>query len=141
MIRRPPRATRTDTLFPFTTLCRSEDGGAFVDTSTGNGGFSGPISGAGGLIVEGGGRLALSGDNSFSGGVVVDGSTLEITGAGALGTGDVDLLGGSEEHTSELQSLMRISYAVFCLKKKTTITQLIDDVRQTNNSVPSQPST
>src|SRR3546814_16685880 len=94
MIRRPPRATRTDTLFPFTTLCRSEDGGAFVDTSTGNGGFSGPISGAGGLIVEGGGRLALSGDNSFSGGVVVDGSTLEITGAGALGTGDVDLLGG-----------------------------------------------
>src|SRR3546814_11453326 len=47
-----------------------EDGGAFVDTSTGNGGFSGPSSGAGGLSVEGGGRIALRGDTSFSGGEI-----------------------------------------------------------------------
>src|SRR3546814_7009067 len=87
MIRRPPRSTRTDTLFPYTTLFRSLAGGA----------GRGP--GAGG---RGGGRR----DHAGAGG-----------GAVAGGVRDQGV-GRSEEHTSELQSLMRISYAVFCLKKK-----------------------
>src|SRR3546814_6240831 len=82
MIRRPPRSTRTDTLFPYTTLFRS-----VMDT--------------GEELLQ-----AVGGD--------VD----------VFGLGDVRFaIAGvdhhrSEEHTSELQSLMRISYAVFCLKKK-----------------------
>src|SRR3546814_2763840 len=72
MIRRPPRSTRTDTLFPYTTLFRS---------------ISPPSS-----------RLIRS-------------SRLRLNAA-------VTPVGRSEEHTSELQSLMCISYAVFCLKKK-----------------------
>src|SRR3546814_18698102 len=74
MIRRPPRSTRTDTLFPDTTLFRSID---VRDVE---------------LTGQGAGERAL-----------------------ARAGGAVDR---SEEHTSELQSLMRISYAVFCLKKK-----------------------
>src|SRR3546814_7119786 len=70
MIRRPPRSTRTDTLFPYTTLFRSPGGDAAV------------------VRVHGSQKgIAISTDRS-------------------------------EEHTSELQSLMRLSYAVFCLKKK-----------------------
>src|SRR3546814_20472142 len=82
MIRRPPRSTRTDTLFPYTTLFRSV-GGKTAEV------------GCGGRFAD----AALGRD---------DGYNLH----GAL------RLGRSEEHTSELQSLMRISYAVFCLKKK-----------------------
>src|SRR3546814_10406593 len=74
MIRRPPRSTRTDTLFPYTTLVRS---------------FEAP-------------REA-----------VYDGLTRPELVRQWMGPH-----GRSEEHTSELQSLMRISYAVFCLKKK-----------------------
>src|SRR3546814_15637575 len=75
MIRRPPRSTRTDTLFPYTTLFRS-----FAEETQ-----------------------------------KPDVHNLSL---GAART--VRRLDRSEEHTSELQSLMRISYAVFCLKKKTT---------------------
>src|SRR3546814_20339837 len=74
MIRRPPRSTRTDTLFPYTTLFRS------------------PSSPCRGQLVR------------------PVGARCHRQGRGAR----------SEEHTSELQSLMRISYAVFCLKKKKT---------------------
>src|SRR3546814_11002305 len=83
MIRRPPRSTRTDTLFPYTTLFRSE----------------------------------ISEHNlpSFGAEVVIAG----ISACGVPKDSE-----RSEEHTSELQSLMRISYAVFCLKKK-KITLLI----------------
>src|SRR3546814_9131452 len=79
MIRRPPRSTRTDTLFPYTTLFRSSDA---LDPEF--------------LVEVGNGRVAL-GHSSLS---------------------EPHLGLRSEEHTSELQSLMRISYAVFCLKKK-----------------------
>src|SRR3546814_13311057 len=75
MIRRPPRSTRTDTLFPYTTLFRSVRAG-YVEEEF----------------------LVMTKD-----------------------LGDVSssrMQSRSEEHTSELQSLMRISYAVFCLKKK-----------------------
>src|SRR3546814_4643960 len=93
MIRRPPRSTRTDTLFPYTTLFRSlEDGTA---TS-----WRGP-----GILDKRSMRLPVPADiwlqrkqHAFPKGL--------------------DMFFRSEEHTSELQSLMRISYAVFCLKKK-----------------------
>src|SRR3546814_2368107 len=88
MIRRPPRSTRTDTLFPYTTLFRSHDGGV-VRTRDGR---------------QGRGRIRRP----------------RQVHAGRRGTLRPLSLGPlrSEEHTSELQSLMRISYAVFCLKKK-----------------------
>src|SRR3546814_9923681 len=97
MIRRPPRSTRTDTLFPYTTLVRSIP-------KMGASGFAYDLARHFGLkVVEP--RPAL----------------VPLT----LGGEDVLFreLSRSEEHTSELQSLMRISYAVFCLKKKTTQTQ------------------
>src|SRR3546814_5309544 len=92
MIRRPPRSTRTDTLFPYTTLFRSLDHLLGLGLGLGR-------SGGCGLAEV---RLAHRG-------VAAD-----LVG-GAAG----DHPTRSEEHTSELQSLMRISYAVFCLKKKT----------------------
>src|SRR3546814_5556232 len=83
MIRRPPRSTRTDTLFPYTTLCRS------------------PVAvvrcGAGDLLHR---IVPLSRRSCMA-------------------------RSRSEEHTSELQSLMRISYAVFCLKKKSVETYIL----------------
>src|SRR3546814_1492959 len=85
MIRRPPRSTRTDTLFPYTTLFRSL-----------------------GHHPVGAGDLAAGRQHQQAG---TAGQQPEPPG---LPVGS----GRSEEHTSELQSLMRISYAVFCLKKK-----------------------
>src|SRR3546814_7692055 len=87
MIRRPPRSTRTDTLFPYTTLFRSE------------------------LLAAGEGPARRDED-------AIVRERLGPGGAIARIDGVVVLRVRSEEHTSELQSLMRISYAVFCLKKK-----------------------
>src|SRR3546814_7357847 len=87
MKRRPPRSTRTDTLFPYTTLFRSIREQAASAKRI--------------LIVDEGRRSAGVGEGIIT--TVVEG------GYGAR---------RSEEHTSELQSLMRISYAVFCLKQK-----------------------
>src|SRR3546814_3084651 len=91
MIRRPPRSTRTDTLFPYTTLFRSYGVRPVVVTA----------------------EVELQ-------------AARERDAVSSVGTADRRLVAGgysnarrSEEHTSELQSLMRISYAVFCLKKKT----------------------
>src|SRR3546814_1736497 len=98
MIRRPPRSTRTDTLFPYTTLFRS----AFRQSVPA--GEQRPLQPAGHPrgLVRGTRQLRLRQSRPFV---------------------DRDGRSGcphrrSEEHTSELQSLMRISYAVFCLKKK-----------------------
>src|SRR3546814_1633925 len=88
MIRRPPRSTRTDTLFPYTTLFRSH---RLAETQTLR-------------LVHTPGRLHQT-DN-------------RLTGHLAIGETVANRQPRSEEHTSELQSLMRISYAVFCLKKK-----------------------
>src|SRR3546814_16746715 len=82
MIRRPPRSTRTDTLFPYTTLFRS---------------WLGRAQGLFPSCLRYAEPLAADADG-------VEGRMRRLR---------------SEEHTSELQSLMRISYAVFCLKKKT----------------------
>src|SRR3546814_1739665 len=86
MIRRPPRSTRTDTLFPYTTLFRSQFAvGSLHQTVCGR----------------------------------------QLTANGLMRADPCQLQAGrSEEHTSELQSLMRISYAVFCLKKKKKITKI-----------------
>src|SRR3546814_1000612 len=103
MIRRPPRSTRTDTLFPYTPLFRSVP-----------------------AVVNALGGLAHGVDNlqrsAESGSMFV---------FGYLGGGDQPFIKAnpqastrSEEHTSELQSLMRTSYAVFCLKKKQQYTYI-----------------
>src|SRR3546814_2402412 len=101
MIRRPPRSTRTDTLFPYTTLFRSLADIGLDDPNR---------------EVGGGERLATGemGDHHGSRERHADPDQPFAPG---LGHEQHDR---SEEHTSELQSLMRISYAVFCLKKKKT---------------------
>src|SRR3546814_9736234 len=125
MIRRPPRSTRTDTLFPYTTLFRSE-----LDALRQRQRFG---------VVDGVGlsahvhlpriRARLAAATGFlfttesatdlgAGGADIDVGNTTIGAGGrkkALGRAQVRR---SEEHTSELQSLMRTSYAVFCLKKK-----------------------
>src|SRR3546814_8589647 len=104
MIRRPPRSTRTDTLFPYTTLFRSS-GLARVDADR--------------ILIPIDARARrVSGLNAAAGGLLTNvriNGDLAITGPQILSD---NLKIRSEEHTSELQSLMRISYAVFCLKKK-----------------------
>src|SRR3546814_6276100 len=115
MIRRPPRSTRTDTLFPDTTLFRSARGRRL-------GGRSGPGTLERPVAVE---RRA--------------GPGLWLHRPGRIAP---RLLARSEEHTSELQSLMRISYAVFCLKKKIKTqspTQTLGSIttsRQVNKQIP-----
>src|SRR3546814_2353965 len=107
MIRRPPRSTRTDTLFPYTTLFRS----AVVADD------EGAVGGQGRAI----GAAADPGDDLLRP-VGRDPRHLSVANLddqqGTVGQDDRSFR--SEEHTSELQSLMRISYAVFCLKKKNT---------------------
>src|SRR3546814_3890291 len=100
MIRRPPRSTRTDTLFPYTTLFRSAGERLFFISAALLGLGMGPMQAASRTLVA---RLSppdMVGE--FYGIFSLSGRR-------------------SEEHTSELQSLMRISYAVFCLKKKKTL--------------------
>src|SRR3546814_9675426 len=87
MSRRPPRSTRTDTLFPYTTLFRSE------------------------TLLREETRFRQTLEKGLK---LLDEATGDLSEGGTL-PGETR----SEEHTSELQSLMRISYAVFCLKKKT----------------------
>src|SRR3546814_8048339 len=119
MIRRPPRSTRTDTLFPYTTLFRSarerhreyhpqrhraaEEHARRLRTGCARGRGGG----------AGGDRGARRADRRTH---------------RAPPDRDRKRQGRSEEHTSELQSLMRISYAVFCLKKKKTTTNKVSTV-------------
>src|SRR3546814_1002535 len=93
MIRRPPRATRTDTLFPYTTLFRSGESDRLLHRPD---------------DPEEVASLREAGDRGLEHGIR----------GGGLPQRHRRTRGRSEEHTSELQSLMRISYAVFCLKKK-----------------------
>src|SRR3546814_2935774 len=127
MIRRPPRSTRTDTLFPYTTLFRSlygdgpQGGGAGADACpSGAGGDGGRASArrAGARQGAGQGRAA---DGAGIGAGAVRPSRPPADDLRPSGRRGGNRGGDrSEEHTSELQSLMRISYAVFCLKKKNT---------------------
>src|SRR3546814_1431918 len=115
MIRRPPRSTRTDTLFPYTTLFR-----AFViKEATGHFDLAYRVN-VMGLYGRSLAKRAiqLSPQEPGAGAIVdfVRCSYLGLDNHPSIVRGAVR----SEEHTSELQSLMRISYAVFCLKKKTS---------------------
>src|SRR3546814_963056 len=102
MIRRPPRSTRTDTLFPYTTLFRSKNLGLDQPWYSPNRFFNTLFK-----VMF----LDLGKSNYF------------VADSGSSYIKDIIIekipKTRSEEHTSELQSLMRISYAVFCLKKKT----------------------
>src|SRR3546814_9839523 len=109
MIRRPPRSTRTDTLFPYTTLFRSQLLGRIEDLF----GELGARADADEVDVGDLFLQLLAGQRALE--------VLDVGVAGRLEGVDgvlVHAFERSEEHTSELQSLMRISYAVFCLKKK-----------------------
>src|SRR3546814_2663692 len=109
MIRRPPESTRTDTLLPYTTLFRSHEGRTVVRREPGH------------ALREG---------------------RLQLVRAVAHRTGHAERVGArrqlhrkrSEEHTSELQSLMRISYAVFCLKKKKNKNSVTSPANKTNST-------
>src|SRR3546814_9762908 len=114
MIRRPPRSTRTDTLFPYTTLFRSRSGRE--------------------VVVEHLPRLrrelaldfaVVNGENAAGGFGITEKICAELYAAGAdvVTTGNhiwdqKETLGRSEEHTTELQSLMRNAYDAFRLTKK-----------------------
>src|SRR3546814_4384546 len=114
MIRRPPRSTRTDTLFPYTTLFRSDRiyPIAFaMDQAATELGLASKI------------RWGGAWDRVLSDfGGSIDSYREECEAYAKRHPGKDFLDGRSVEHTSELQSLMRISYAVFCLKKNHTTT-------------------
>src|SRR3546814_2135077 len=139
MLRRPPRSTRVDTLFPYTTLFRSRGLGDRYSLALLNGSplpspeplkrvvpldiF--PSNVIDSTLVQKSYSANFPGE--FGGGVInltTKASPREtfMTLSGGIGwdSETTNQLGRSEEHTSELQSLMRISYAVFCLKKKNT---------------------
>src|SRR3546814_9681881 len=131
MIRRPPRSTRTDTLFPYTTLFRSGDAEhaeqALADHQVDRVVLDqeDPRAAQGGGVVAAGdhggcrrgGSFALQAVGSGGGRARVGQRRAQVR-VGRLPAQQRDLaLERSEEHTAELQSLMRISYAVFCLKK------------------------
>src|SRR3546814_3027759 len=111
MLRRPPRPTRTDPLFPYTTLFRSgfilqwpqvmDEDGVLVDQEFDEA------------------KRAFDRSREIEAAREKDAEiTRLIRETFGLTPGDIRFKPRSEEHTSELQSLMRISYAVFCLKKK-----------------------
>src|SRR3546814_1525682 len=106
MIRRPPRSTRTDTLFPYTTLFRSICAAGQLLPAR---------SGAVARWIRTGQRIGLFSPRSAR---AFPQCTAARCGDGEQGVNHGSHQDRSEEHTSELQSLMRISYAVFCLKKK-----------------------
>src|SRR3546814_3921125 len=130
MIRRPPRSTRTDTLFPYTTLFRS-DRLARADhrlpPARGRVGFIGGGVGVGRQAGEDQDGV-VAGRVARAPGFVGDARAVQRTAAlhrerrRQVDPARAGRDERSEEHTSELQSLMRISYAVFCLKKKTNTT-------------------
>src|SRR3546814_2816136 len=110
MIRPPPRSTRTDTLFPYTTLFRS------VRSSPPSAPSAFAILRTGALQCRS--TTARRATTSSSARRTTP-ARVELARAGHRRSA-LHPAARSEEHTSELQSLMRISYAVFCLKKKTT---------------------
>src|SRR3546814_5003394 len=117
MIRRPPRSTRTDTLFPYTTLFRSP---ARPEPPARR---RRPRQPAAAAPV---GKHHRRGEAAGAGRAAADRRTAQRAGrAAGQGTGPRPRHHRSEEHTSELQSLMRISYAVFCLKKKKNQAKII----------------
>src|SRR3546814_9748799 len=117
MIRRPPRSTRTDTLFPYTTLFRSL---AFRHDCIGKG-------------------IERTRNGDAGSGRARHYRAAQAALRSAVGHSRPN--GRSEEHTSELQSLMRISYAVFCLKKKKNITHQLTYQKQTPKHISTNNNT
>src|SRR3546814_7631830 len=113
MLRRPPRSTRTDTLFPYPTLFRSAEIDVLVDRVSRREGRP--------LLAGKDPRTVLT-ELAEKRNPIYALAPIHIQSMAAPHEATVDkimkALERSEEHTSELQSLMRISYAVFCLKKK-----------------------
>src|SRR3546814_2592767 len=113
MTRRPPRTTRTDTLFPYPTLFRSGD---LIIAETSHG-FVCANAGVDLSNIQAGYAALLPVDSDRSARRIRDAVRHRLGIEVAVIVSDT-FGRRSEEHTSELQSLMRISYAVFCLKKK-----------------------
>src|SRR3546814_1218830 len=111
MIRQPPRSTRTHTLFPYTTLFRS-DGSRDCSSLPGGGGQEVGFRRQAANDISSRCQISVS---AFVRSRIISGLWV---GPGVKRSRSVPRGTRSEEHTSELQSLMRISYAVFCLKKK-----------------------
>src|SRR3546814_2521554 len=103
MIRRPPRSTRTDTLLPYPTLFRSAEV------------VRGAVKSVPREQIEACTALNLTRWQRMRHVLLPQAFVVMLP---TFGNNAIELLKRSEEHTSELQSLMRISYAVFCLKKK-----------------------
>src|SRR3546814_3338190 len=122
MIRRPPRSSRTDTLFPYTSLFRSDR--ARGDRAQHLRAGQQPGAGTAVLAVAAAAAERVAGRRRSG----ADGAVRAVRAGLAAGAVEhvpdqpLRPVRRSEEHTSELQSLMRISYAVFCLKKKTQTT-------------------
>src|SRR3546814_9026120 len=116
MIRRPPRSTRTDTLFPYTTLFRSIPG---ID-----------------MVVAVGLLAAIGPIDRFTSPARLV-AFLGLNPSVHQSGNSPARHGRSEEHTSELQSLMRISYAVFCLKKKINTHRQQEVIDSNHNSISS----
>src|SRR3546814_7592493 len=116
MIRRPPRSTRTDTLFPYATLFRSLLPDSDLEMS---------------VPWKPGVKRTLSG---VLHGLIAFGRAATVR-SRAEQSGHSSAANRSEEHTSQLQSLMRISYAVFCLKKNKTKKQLHNKQPETTVSI------
>src|SRR3546814_4904605 len=129
MLRRTPRSTRTDTLFPYTTLFRSDPQALQVEN------VNPYLVGGPNLLLPSRTTAQAGMPEMYKGSQPTDGGHLILNDAEKAELlsiepnaakfirsyiGGDELINGtrSEEHTSELQSLMRISYAVFCLKKK-----------------------
>src|SRR3546814_4536382 len=118
-MRRPPRSTRTDTLFPYTTLSRSQGRRCRRARHCGGAGSRAAVArGRGGVGGGGFSRCGARARPARSEDRLVERPAPVIEGRGALHRPREQER--SEEHTSELQSLLRSSYAVFCLKKNTT---------------------
>src|SRR3546814_7945783 len=118
MIRRPPRSTRTDTLFPYTTLFRSIGKRLRQGYVLRRGAAARPAV----PRLRGGARIPRR--------AAVAGRGADVRRRGRRRRAEPR----SEEHTSELQSLMRISYAVFCLKKKNNSHQVHNKGQYTNSN-------
>src|SRR3546814_1434599 len=110
MIRRPPRSTRTDTLFPYTTLVRSKTASPTHHALD---------------------EPRLRQPQPLQRGAVEQPRLAGLVQVHRVDAGAGRLLARSEEHTSELQSLMRISYAVFCLKTNRQVQRVYNNNKQT----------
>src|SRR3546814_6204192 len=122
MIRRPPRSTRTDTLFPYTTLFRSAERIADRATYLANG-LSNQTERAAGLA-------------DYLASLVASDTGIEVLKTEIAAASTQSAADRSEEHTSEHQSLMRISYADICLKNKKKHNITCNDIKTPTKKYP-----